>query len=222
MALTSHHVTCTAKSSISSRLIVSVVYVISVVTELSSAVRVPRRTGDQPTVGNCLSFNFGGVSRLHWYSCCNNCIGDKNSTCPSTYQSASNNKYCDSCGRDTKGGNGDARNRGKQFSCGGCQGQGIVDKKCREWWKEIPGFCWAYTLCFVKQCEGKYKNCGNRKCDKGETKENCPIDCFDKPCCGEATCCFNNTSSGQTLFLPDLKLFTTVVVLAFIYNEHFM
>lgn len=162
---------------------------------MSSANRVPRRTGDQPSLGNCLSFNFGGLSRLHWYNCCNNCRNGENSSCPSTYQSASKELYCDTCGRDTNKGNGRPRSSGTEFNCGGCDGQATVDKKCRSWWKGIPGFCWAYSLCFKKQCKGRYKNCGNRVCDAGETKDNCPIDCCDlknDPCCGEPGCCASN------------------------------
>ncbi|XP_021368447.1 uncharacterized protein LOC110460063 [Mizuhopecten yessoensis] len=188
--------------------------------EVSAAERVLRRTGDQPSLGNCLSFTFGGISRLHWYSCCNNCKNDVNSTCPSTYQSASKEQYCDKCGRDTKKGNGKPRSDGQPFNCGGCKGQANVDKKCRSWWKKIPGFCWAYSLCFKQQCEGKYKNCGNRVCDVGETKENCPIDCCDlknNPCCGEPGCCAK-ISKGERVLLSYFLHIIAVVVLTFIFN----
>jgi hypothetical protein len=111
------------------------------------------------------------------------------------------------------------------FSCGGCDGQDTISKRCKNWLNSIPGFCWQFAWCFKDKCRNQYGNnrkrsavdvpdtCYNKVCDDGENVNNCPHDCCqaenDKckmtedecipECCGESTCCSSGNNLWQTL-----------------------
>jgi len=117
--------------------------------------------------GLCQSFNWGGSTGVHFYSCCNNCNENNGApTCNSkTWHSASDGEYCGSCGANKGSGcryngyNSDwAKWTGHKgaFQCGGCDGQAKVDKQCLSWVINKPGFCWQYTSCFEEQCGWYY------------------------------------------------------------------
>ena len=124
-----------------------------------------RGTEDQP--GECVSFNRGGVTGLHWYTCCNN-LGDPDEHqryCASfTYQGGLGEKSLSNrirlpaqCGTNGyNAGIGCRRQHGqhaKTFKCGGCRGQHLVDTYClKNFLRAIPGFCWRYTNCFETTC----------------------------------------------------------------------
>ncbi|XP_071098205.1 uncharacterized protein [Haliotis cracherodii] len=158
-------------------------------------VRVKRKSGDRPLPGQCLAFNRGGSSRLHYYACCNN-INDTDSSCDGrTYHRASSASYCNSGGTDN--GHGVIVS---SFACGGCTGQSNVANTCKpSKWLDIPGTCFLFTSCFEKHCKRLYshqgsglnlqvvdpsssmpESCYNGVCDDGETTDNCPADCCFK------------------------------------------
>ncbi|OWF52491.1 hypothetical protein KP79_PYT06850 [Mizuhopecten yessoensis] len=184
---------------------------------------IKQKSRNQPREGRCLELKWGGVFRLHWFSCCNNCVNGKPLKCDGkTWHSASNADYCGLCGVVKKVG---GTVRKGEFSCGGCGGQDNIKQKCRNWWRKVPGFCWSFSKCFHHHCSKKFDietesdskdkdatpdSCYNGVCDKGETPENCPTDCCFKlnkdcdvqngtwlpECCGEIGCCL--TSEGKT------------------------
>ena len=100
----------------------------------SSSMRVKRRAGDQPPSGQCSTYKWGGTSGLHWYACCNNCETIDTSCDGKTYQTASYESYCGTCGIDTTKGNGKYY---ATYSCGGCQGQDRISTKCQR----VGGLC---------------------------------------------------------------------------------
>ncbi|XP_046555203.1 uncharacterized protein LOC124264510 [Haliotis rubra] len=156
-------------------------------------VRVKRRPGDQPPQGECSNFWLGGISKLHFYTCCNNLDEGPHPYCDGrTYQRASKESYCKPGGFD--GGNGKQH---ESYRCGGCDGQTQVAKKCEPWPSlDVVGTCWVFTKCFTDYCEERYRlkglnlavgdgsrmpdTCYNGKCDVGETTDNCPVDCCYK------------------------------------------
>ena len=138
--------------------------------------RFSRRVGDQADEGKCLSLNWGGLTRVHWYTCCNNCESQDTSCDGKTYHGASDGVYCDACGTDNKAGDGKIR---EDFSCGGCTGQEQILNKCRSklgiLFKTF-GFCWAFTRCFEQHCKKQYEQSVTPKdtafdgvCNEGET-----------------------------------------------------
>ncbi|XP_067653527.1 uncharacterized protein [Haliotis asinina] len=175
----------------------TVVYAIFVSVGSSQVhVRVKRKPGDRPKPGQCLSFNRGGTSKVHFYACCNN-VNDTDKSCDGrTYQRGSSTSYCGSGGADK--GKGVIR---AEFACGGCPGQGSVANKCKPIpIFDLPGTCWLFTKCFKKYCKKRYSaqssglnmqvvdpsstsmpdTCYNTVCDPGETTANCPVDCCFK------------------------------------------
>ena len=177
------------------------------------------KTGQQPPPGMCNLFMFGGISRIHFYECCNNCNEERPTCDGKTYQSASKGQYCDKCGVDNSKGNGIKL---LQFACGGCKRQDQIDEICleivRKQHLDKPGFCWLYAFCFSAYCVHTknenliYSNrtipdtCFDLQCGPGETIENCPIDCCGSvnqqckvdikdpnavppKCCMEYSCC---------------------------------
>ncbi|XP_046557304.1 uncharacterized protein LOC124266548 [Haliotis rubra] len=156
----------------------------------SPNVRVKRRPVDQPHEGMCSNFWWGGISKVHFYTCCNNLDEGPNPYCDGrTYHRASNGSYCKPGGFD--GGNGEQH---ESYRCGGCDGQARVAEKCEPWPSlDVVGTCWVFTKCFTDFCEKRYRvnglnlavrdrpgmpdTCYNGKCDVGETTDNCPVDC---------------------------------------------
>jgi len=203
----------------------------------SGGQRFSRRAGDQADEGKCLSLNWGGLTGLHWYTCCNNCNSQDTSCDGKTYHGASDGVYCDACGTDNKAGDGKIR---EDFSCGGCTGQEQILNKCRSklgiLFKTV-GFCWAFTWCFEHHCKKQYMQGVTPKdtafdlvCNEGETVEDSPFDCCQTvndackqnawvngkcppKCCGEPGCC--RTSSGtKTMSTFAVLLNMTFVALA--------
>jgi len=83
-------------------------YSIAVILSLCACLeghRVARKAGDQATEGACQNFKWGGTSRVHFYTCCNNCNERDTSCNRKTYHSASGGLYCDQCGTDSGNGN---------------------------------------------------------------------------------------------------------------------
>lgn len=124
------------------------------------------REGVENLPGYCVSFNRGGVTGLHWYTCCNN-QGDPQASSPRcsgfTYQggigleSMVASRVSIQCGiNGSNAGVGCRRtyaSHGVPFSCGGCRGQTLVDAHCmRNFLRAVPGFCWRYTNCFESTC----------------------------------------------------------------------
>ena len=116
--------------------------------------------------GYCVSFNRGGETGLHWYTCCNN-RGDPQASSPRcsgfTYQggmgldSMAASRVSTQCGiNGSNAGVGCRRTYGSHgvpFSCGGCRGQTLVDAHClRNFLKAVPGLCWRYSNCFESTC----------------------------------------------------------------------
>ncbi|XP_074645809.1 uncharacterized protein LOC141902067 [Tubulanus polymorphus] len=200
--------------------------------QLALCERWPRKAGDKASDGHCLEFNWGGLTGVHWYSCCNNCKNG-NATAvvcdKKTYHTASSGIYCGSCGVDLKA--GDGSKRGEQFYCGGCAGQEEVAALCSRWWNNIKGMCWHFSKCFHDKCTDKYgyapapsqpakapPTCYDGKCQAGETTKNCPIDCCYKinpkchlanlkntcmdKCCSDEKCC--GTGKGNVIGLNHL------------------
>ena len=206
----------------------------------SLSMRIKRREGDQAPTGQCTTFKRGGISRLHWYACCNNCGTSDTSCNGKTYQSASSERYCGNCGVDTKKGNG---KHYKTYSCGGCEGQNRVSSKCLEKLRsvyQIPGLCWAFAKCFTKKCKSRSKRsvetpetCFNLRCDPGETVDNCPSDCCGTKnakcdwsklscvdvCCSESTCCDASGSDGLVSMTKYYVIFVTIT--AFVLDKIF-
>ena len=169
-----------------------------------------QKTGDQAKPGQCLSFKWGGQTGIHWYSCCNNCNSSDTSCDGKTYHSASKGNYCNSCGVDNLKGDG---LEVAGFHCGGCRGQNYIQSKCITGLRKvynIPGFCWAFAMCFRDKCEEKFEKgmalndtSFDLQCTNGETVQDSPTDCCSTvnamckwtdgrcppPCCGEPTCC---------------------------------
>ena len=199
--------------------------------------------GDQASSGNCQSFKWGGTSGLHWYTCCNNCNDTDKSCDGKTYQTASTDHYCGSCGTDI-GPNKPRKWKG-EFSCGLCPGQNSVQRKCTKSLRkvyEIPGFCWAFTRCFKDRCKKKYSTnlatydapdpCFTLTCDDGESVQNCPTDCCYRinpeqctwanntclpECCGETTCC--HSSSAESLgFISTWLVIGNILLKIFLSN----
>ena len=185
--------------------------------------RVARHVNDSANPGWCESFLLGGSSGLHFYTCCNNC-NEQHASCDGrTYQSASNGRYCDTCGRDNAQGNGITYHN---FTCGGCAGQAMIKARCLEGFFDvldnIPGFCWVFTWCFKAKCKDQFpQRLGSQvmssnatsydlQCNNGETVEDSPVDCCQTVndqckfvdgqcpplCCSEPDCC--STSTGTS------------------------
>jgi len=171
--------------------------------------------------GKCQLYHRGSTSGLHYYGCCNNCHNTTSAPCDgTTYQSASNSALCGKCGTNV----GNPRNKGQRiatpFSCGGCVGQQVCERRCSGWTKQIPGMCWRFTGCWRRCCRDSIKLgvsewlrlasldsvCGDGVCSKDESQWTCPMDCCGKAnalcdsfnntrcvssCCGEEECCLD-------------------------------
>ncbi|VDI11217.1 Hypothetical predicted protein [Mytilus galloprovincialis] len=111
--------------------------------------REKRKTGQQTSPGRCFGFNRRGMSRLHYYSCCNNCGSSEDSCNNRTYHTASSRSYCNECGKDGTG-NG---KRMEAFKCGGCRGQQRVYDECAKSIANHKGLCWVFTNCFEETCK---------------------------------------------------------------------
>ncbi|XP_067653655.1 uncharacterized protein [Haliotis asinina] len=177
----------------------------------SPHVRVKRRPVDQPPAGTCSNFWWGGKSKVHFYTCCNN-LNESRPYCDGrTYHRASNESYCKSGGFD----GGDGEQHGS-YRCGGCDGQTRVAKQCKAWPPlDVVGTCWVFTKCFTDYCQKWYQvnglrlavrdgpgmpnTCYNGKCDAGETTDNCPLDCCYKK---NKQCTWNNKCLLQFCATP--------------------
>ena len=123
--------------------------------------------GTEDLPGECVSFNRGGDTGLHWYTCCNN-LGDPDEHQPYcasfTYQGGLGEKSLSKrmhllgvCGANGYNAGVGCRRQygqhGKTFRCGGCRGQYLVDSYClKNFLRAVPGFCWRYTNCFETTC----------------------------------------------------------------------
>lgn len=102
----------------------------------------------------CTQYDNGGTSRVHFYTCCNNC-NDFDQSCNSKdYQGGgSKGDYCGDCGeRTTKGGGRETYS----YNCVSCEQQRRCEEKCdKEGFgiiAKIPGFCPKWARCFRECC----------------------------------------------------------------------
>lgn len=103
----------------------------------------------------CRQFDHGGTSKIHFYTCCNNCNDPSDRSCDKRdYQGGgSNGDYCGGCGENTPKGGGRLT---YAFNCVSCKQQSICEKKCNEKFfgllKLVPGFCPMWSGCFRRCC----------------------------------------------------------------------
>ena len=185
----------------------------------------------------CTQFDHGGVSGIHFYTCCNSC-NDADSSCNSnTYQGgASTDNYCSTCGRNSAQGGGRITYR---FNCVSCDQQTICENTCNKNWlsKNVPGLCPKWSGCFRGCCLKAQQNsigkreisgsevgefCGDFVCQTGEDHSTCPTDCCpvynpaecdpdscNPDCCYEPRCCIlEQTSTGSQSKLCPCSLLT--------------
>lgn len=147
------------------------------------AAKAKRRT---PNKGYCSAYQFGGTSRVHFYSCCNNCDEGSPPSCDGvTYQGASTENYCGPCGKPR---NGRPVRRNylfgpRQRKTAGCAAQTACVERCKAF-DLFPGTCWMWTSCFSKCVRKSTKQngqanefCGDGLCTQNENSTTCPIDC---------------------------------------------
>ena len=166
---------------------------------------------DQPSY--CTQYDHGGISGVHFYTCCNNCNDDNGSCDGYTYQGGGATKdYCSTCGQNSESGGGRITYR---FNCVNCAQQALCDRTCSTGFfaftKHIPGLCHAWTRCFRLCCiaaansrqvkaayisgtDEKYEFCGDFVCQNGEDHITCPTDCCPH---------YNPNGCGLLLFGPD-------------------
>jgi len=104
--------------------------------------------GAAPPVGQCQSYDCGGTSNVHFYTCCNSpgaaCDGE-------TYDGLSDpaEPYCGLSGANTGGGCA----REKPFNCGGC----ALQTACKTWvdanFLPIPFTCFNWQDAFEACCK---------------------------------------------------------------------
>ena len=173
----------------------------------------------------CTQYDHGGVSSVHFFTCCDNSNDNDPSCAGTTYQGGgSTDAYCGNHGLSSSLGGGRITYR---FNCVNCAQQAACEAKCDVVWanKYIPGFCPRWAGCFRGCCvkaDLKYGNrnkrdsnntidfefCGDHVCQSDEDVDNCPIDCCSeiRPscntnctdlCCYEPGCCDNGGDSGS-------------------------
>lgn len=161
----------------------------------------------------CTTHYLGGSSKVHQYSCCNNCHKEttyplsSNKVCEGvTYQGGSSGSYCGQCGQALGGG------RLKWFfNCVNCSIQNQCEALCNKKVPTMAGFCWKWASCFKGCCtnqmvshhhgeheqllikelnlvlqSGEERFCGDTICQAQESHINCPGDCCYKV--NNATC----------------------------------
>mmetsp|Transcript_16966 Transcript_16966/g.36868 ORF Transcript_16966/g.36868 Transcript_16966/m.36868 type:complete len:345 (+) Transcript_16966:215-1249(+) len=102
--------------------------------------------GPAAPAGQCQSYDCGGNSNVHFYTCCNNagdaCDGE-------TYDGLSAEPYCGLAGANNGGGCA----REKPFNCGGCQ----LQTACKNWvdanFLAIPFTCFNWQDAFEACCK---------------------------------------------------------------------
>ena len=101
---------------------------------------------------NCKQYKFGGVSKIHYFTCCSN----PNEDCDGkTYQGGgAKNDYCSPGGVSNEKGGGI---EDFEFCCGSCAQQDYCEAKCDNAWfgllKVTPGLCGAWSRCFRNCCK---------------------------------------------------------------------
>ncbi len=163
----------------------------------------------------CTQYDHGGVSSIHFFTCCDNRNDNDVSCAGTTYQGGgSTDAYCGNNGLSSSLGGGRITYR---FNCVNCAQQTACEAKCDAVWpnKNIPGFCPKWAGCFRGCCveaDRKYGNrnkrdsihsnntidfefCGDLICQSGEDVDNCPIDCCSeiRPSCNSNCtdlCCY--------------------------------
>ena len=173
----------------------------------------------------CTQYDHGGTSRVHFYTCCNNCNDPGDQSCAGTvYQGGgtTGNDYCGRCGVNSPAGGGRITYR---FNCGSCSQQRECETKCDEIWygatKTIPGLCPKWSGCFRGCCTEKSRKrdtsvdefCGDSVCQETESSKTCPIDCcpLQNPtncttddcspaCCMQPECCSSSSQSFTSVF----------------------
>ena len=98
--------------------------------------------------GECQHFHLGGVSGVHFYTCCNY----PNSECSDVeFDGASDGNYCDD-GQSTEEGGG--TELGDSFACGDTCNKATECKDfCDAEAFSVPAFCWNWSLCFDACCD---------------------------------------------------------------------
>lgn len=173
----------------------------------------------------CVGHYTGGISGLHHWACCDNCMDPTPNTCDAiTWQGGSNTDYCGTCGTNT--GRGRIRN---YFNCGSCTSQQSCSDECSGLIQSLPGLCWRWLDCFLGCClritqqpSGNKRQvdasfCGDGTCNTRETTDSCPTDCCPEinsrcfannsdicelACCGESTCCLDSNSAATRNATP--------------------
>ena len=172
----------------------------------------------------CTQYDHGGVSGVHFFTCCNNC-NDQDTSCSGlTYQGGgSSGNYCNQCGnRSTSDG---LKGRPTyRYNCASCSQQLQCQNICNQKFisTKVPGFCPYWSGCFRGCCRKAAANrkrqtndgivdvgmfCGDRVCQTGEDGSNCPVDCCpnvnpdacrqncsNPSCCLEPRCCMSTSS----------------------------
>ena len=141
----------------------------------------------------CTQYDHGGTSTVHFYTCCNNCIGEADRYCDRHvyHGGGSSGDYCSACGQNSLLGGGRITYR---FNCVSCSQQAYCESTCSTsmggyFTSTIPGLCWAWSACFrgccakaskghyKKDTEGNFEFCGDFVCQEGEDHTSCPADC---------------------------------------------
>ncbi len=164
----------------------------------------------------CTQYDHGGVSSVHFFTCCDNSQEKEANCAGTTYQGGgSTGDYCDDDGLSSEEGGGRITYR---FNCVNCAQQSACEDKCDEEWfgitNNVPGFCPKWAGCFRGCCvEADRKNgnikqnitnsnntidfefCGDFVCQSDENVDNCPIDCCSeiRPSCNSNCtdlCCY--------------------------------
>lgn len=144
----------------------------------------------------CTQYDHGGVSGVHFFTCCNNCNDNDQQCTGTTYQGGgSTDNYCGQCGLSSQSGGGRITYR---FNCVNCGVQAACRSRCNDEFagltKITPGLCPRWAGCFRGCClEAQERSvrrkrqtnstqligqfCGDLTCQSGENSMNCPVDC---------------------------------------------
>lgn len=138
----------------------------------------------------CTQYDHGGITGIHFYTCCNNC-NDNDNTCKGTTYHGGGSRdinYCAPCGENKDGGRVTYH-----FNCVSCAQQSYCESLCDKGvagfiWKNVPGFCRKWSTCFRDCCHmASYSQekrevvgnlCGDFICQEGEDERSCSIDCY--------------------------------------------
>ena len=176
---------------------------------------------------SCTQYKLGGVSKIHYYTCCRNPDEDCDGK---TYQGGGSKEptedYCDPGGVATGGGVVDF-----VFCCGSCAQQDYCEAKCDYAWfgllKVTPCLCGAWSRCFRNCCKKSQTNstnstdgvvevdefCADGVCQEGENNSTCPTDCWEgSECDYECNSSEDEGSFGAGTHIHPLALLVPAVL----------